>query len=63
MSRDQAVNLVRLYDGHYPDEFIQTYLEYYQMTQSEFDQVLDRWANKDLFEKVDGRWQPKYVVE
>src|SRR3989339_1264960 len=29
MTRDQAVNLVRLYDGHYPEEFIETYLDYY----------------------------------
>ena len=63
MSRDQAVNLVRLYDGHYPEEFIETYLEYYQMTQEEFDAVLDRWVNKDLFEKEDGRWEPVFQVE
>ena len=62
MNRDQAVNLVRLYDGHYPEEFIQLYLEYFQMTQAEFDQVLDRYANKDLFESIDGRWTPKFVV-
>jgi N-acetyl sugar amidotransferase len=62
MNRDQAVNLVRLYDGHYPEEFIQLYLDYYQMTQAEFDAVLDRYANQELFEKVDGRWKPKFLV-
>jgi N-acetyl sugar amidotransferase len=62
MDRDQAVNLVRLYDGHYPEEFIKLYLNYYQMTKSEFDAVLDRYANKDLFEKVDGHWQPMFMV-
>jgi N-acetyl sugar amidotransferase len=62
MDRDQAVNLVRLYDGHFPEEFIQLYLDYYQMTKSEFDAMLDRYANKDLFEKIDGRWQPMFMV-
>lgn len=62
MDRDQAVNLVRLYDGHYPEEFMQQYLAYYQMTQAEFDAVLDRYANQDLFEKIDGRWKPKFVI-
>jgi N-acetyl sugar amidotransferase len=62
MDREQAVNLVRLYDGHYPEEFVQQYLAYYQMTQTEFDDVLDRYANQDLFEKLDGRWKPKFVV-
>lgn len=62
MTRDQAVNLVRLYDGHYPEEYIETYLKYYQMTKEEFDEVLDRWANKSLFEKSNGRWTPKFTV-
>lgn len=62
MDRDQAVNLVRLYDGHYPEEFIDIYLDYYQMTREEFDAALDHWANRDLFEKVDGYWQPLFTV-
>ncbi len=63
MTRDQAINLVRLYDGHYPQEFIDTYLDYYQMTQGEFDAVLDKWVNRDLFKKVDGLWTPLFKVE
>lgn len=63
MARDQAVSLVSLYDNAYPEEFIGTYLDYYRMTQEEFDSVLDRWVNTDLFEKVDGRWQPRFAVE
>jgi len=62
MDREQAVNLVRLYDGHYPEEFIQLYLNYYRMTQAEFDHVLDRYVNKELFDKDDGRWKPKFLV-
>jgi N-acetyl sugar amidotransferase len=62
MTREQAVHLVRLYDGHYPEEFMPAYLEYYGMSQAEFDDVLDRWANQDLFAKVDGRWKPRFEV-
>jgi len=62
MSREQAVNLVRLYDGHYPEEFIELYLDYYQMSQIEFNQVIDRYANNELFEKTNGRWNPKFTV-
>ena len=63
MTREQAVNLVRIYDGHYPEEFVETYLGYYRMTQAEFDAVLDKWVNRELFEKVDGRWTPLFSVE
>lgn len=62
MDREQAVNLVRLYDGHYPEEFIDIYLDYYQISKLEFEAVLDKYANPQLFEKVDGRWTPNFVV-
>ena len=62
MDREQALNLVILYDNSYPEEFVQTYLDYYQMTEQEFDATIDKWANRDLFEKVKGRWQPKFLV-
>jgi N-acetyl sugar amidotransferase len=62
MARQQAVNLVRLYDGQYPEQFVPQYLDYYGMTIEEFDAVLDRWANRNLFEKRDGRWTPLFTV-
>jgi N-acetyl sugar amidotransferase len=62
MDRNQAINLVRLYDGHYPEEFIETYLDYYDMTMDEFEAVLDKWVNRDLFKKVDGRWTPNFNI-
>ena len=63
MDREQAVNLVNLYDGHYPEDYIETYLNYYQMTLTEFNDVIDSWANEELFEKVDGFWKPKFTVK
>ena len=32
------------------------------MTKEEFDAVLDKYVNKDLFEKIDGIWQPRFIV-
>jgi hypothetical protein len=62
MDREQALNLVRLYDGNYPEEFMGLYLDYFKLTMTEFNAVLDRYANRNLFEKVDNRWQPKFVI-
>ncbi len=63
MTRDQALNLVKLYDGSYPSNFIDTYLDYYCMKKKEFDLVLDQWANKTLFSKEDGVWKPNFIIE
>ncbi len=62
MTRDQAINLVKIYDNAYPNNLIDTYLDYYQMSKEEFDAVLDKYANKDLFEKHSGIWRPKFNV-
>ncbi len=62
MTRDQAINLVKMYDNAYPDKLINTYLNYYQMTKEEFDSVLDKYVNKNLFKKVRGIWRPKFNV-
>ena len=32
------------------------------MTKEMFFDVLDKWANKDLLEKADGRWKPKFTI-
>lgn len=61
MSRSEAVELVNKYDGQLPDP--EMYLEYYRMSRDEFDAVLDKWANKDLFEKIDGEWCPKFTIQ
>ena len=63
MDREQAVNLVRLYDGRYPEEYIDVYLDYYRMSNQEFDEVLDRYANPQLFKKIDGQWMPTFFLE
>ena len=62
MTRAQAINLVQMYDNAYPHELIDTFLDYYGMTKNEFNSVLDNYVNKELFEKIEGVWQPKFEV-
>ena len=62
MTRDQGINLVNLYDNHYPEKFIDEYLQYYEMSEEEFNSVLDTWANKKLFKKIQNRWFPKFKI-
>ena len=62
LTRKQGINLVKKYDGEFPEKHIPDYLSYYDMTREQFDAVIDKWANKDLFEKVEARWVPKFEV-
>jgi N-acetyl sugar amidotransferase len=63
LTREQAKPLVQLYDNQYPEQYLDEYLAYYQMTKEEFDAALDRHVNRGLFEKRNGRWEPTFEVE
>lgn len=63
MSRQQGVELVKLYDGQYPSELEELYLDYYDMTQEEFRQVLTSWTNMNLFEIEGDKIVPKFSVK
>ena len=62
MDRDQAINLVRIYDGQYPEDFEATYLDYYEMKSDEFRQTLTKWADPKLFDLSSFPPKPKFVV-
>ena len=62
MDRDQAINLVRMYDGIFSNDKIEIYLDYYKMGKKEFFDVLDKWANKSLFEKKGDKWEPIFQI-
>ena len=62
MTRDQAINLVSLYDGVFPEEHVDKYLKYFGISESKFFENIDKWANKELFEKKNSGWKPKYKI-
>jgi len=62
MTRDQAVNLVNVYDNMPPISGYENYCNYYGITMEDFLKTLDKFANKDLFVKEDGIWNPKFEV-
>ena len=63
MSRAQGVELVRLYDGHYPGEFEDLYLDYFEMSRDEFLGVLRKWADPHLFDETEpGIWKAKFTI-
>ena len=61
MTREQAINLIRMYDNSYPSENLELYLDYFKMKESEFNSIIDKYANKNLFNKINNRWEPKFI--
>ena len=51
MSREQGINLVKLFDGKYPENSIEKIIDYYKISKKNFDENIDKWVNKKLFTK------------
>ena len=62
LSREQAIQLVNMYDDMYPEHLFQEYCDYYKMKMKDFLENIDKWANKDLFEKKN-KWIPKFKIK
>lgn len=61
LTREQAIQLIKLYDDVYPEDKFKEFCDYYNMSLSDFHKNIDKWANKKLFEKKN-KWVPKFIV-
>jgi N-acetyl sugar amidotransferase len=49
ISREEAIDLVRTYEGKVPRRYLDEYLEFVGMTEEEFYETLDAFTNKAIF--------------
>lgn len=62
LTREQGIMLATLYDNQFPDEYVEEYLNYYQMTEKQFFASIDHHANKKLFTKSENKWEPTFEI-
>ena len=64
MDREEAIELVRKYDGKCGEKYIKDFCDYIGITVDEFWRVTDSFVNKKLFSKdpKTGKWTPKFKV-
>jgi len=64
ITREEAVALVRKYDGEFPKKYFKEFIEYIDISEKEFWEVVDfyRLKSSHLWEKVDSQWKLKYIV-
>ena len=64
LTREEAIRLVKLYDGKCADKYIESFCEFIEITVDDFWQHVDTSiVNKNLFEKIgQGLYRPKFEV-
>jgi N-acetyl sugar amidotransferase len=62
MSRDEAVELVHAVQYQFPEEYLNEFLEYHELTEAEFWVCAERWRNPEIWHKVGNQWRLKYEL-
>lgn len=63
LTREEAVALIRRYDGEFPKKYYKEFLEYLEITDEQFWAAVDKFRPAHLWEKVDGQWRLKFQVD
>jgi N-acetyl sugar amidotransferase len=57
LTREEGVTLVRKYDGEFPVKYFKEFLEYCDISEEYFWNVIDSWRSSHLWSKVDDEWK------
>lgn len=63
ITREEAVALVKRYDGEFPKKHFQTFLDYCQITEKEFWEIVDNFRPPHLWKKENDQWKLLHQVK
>ncbi len=61
--REEGVALMRRYEGEFPEKYFKDFLEYLDISEDHFWEVVDSWRPKHLWKQTDKGWQLKHPIE
>lgn len=57
ITREEGVNLVKKYDTEFPSRYFKNFLEYIDISESKFEQVIDSYRSPHIWVRDHGQWQ------
>jgi len=60
--RDEGVMLVKKYDSEFPKLYFKETLEYLNISEELYWEVIDSWRSPHLWENINGIWRLKYPI-
>lgn len=62
MNRDEAVDIVRNKQYEFPSEYLSEFLDYHQITKTQFHECEERFRNLNIWHKKNGEWRLKHEL-
>ena len=63
ISRKEGTTLMKEYEGEFPKKYFQEFLEYLDISQAHFWDVVDAWRPQHLWEKKGNKWEFKVPIK
>ena len=62
ITREEAVSLVKKYDGELPKKYFGDILNYLSISEKEFFEIIDKYRSPHLWQKEKNKWHLKKAV-
>ena len=62
ISREEGVQLVRKFDHEFPKKYFKTFLEYCDLSEGDFEGIIDQWRSDHIWKKEDKKWKLRKAV-
>ncbi len=62
ITREEGIALVKKYDDEFPNKYYKLFLEYCDMDESEFNEIIDSWRSNHIWKKVNNKWMLKKPI-
>ena len=59
MTKSEAAKIVDSLQDEFPHEYFQDFLRFHDISETEFWMVVEKFRNKDIWHKIDGKWKLK----
>ena len=62
ITREEGVTLMKRYEGEFPKKYFKEFLEYLDISEKHFWEVVDSWRAPHLWDKVGSEWKLKHPI-
>ncbi len=62
ITREEGISLVKRYDGEFPETYFREFLEYLDISEEHFWEVVNRFRTPHVWKRIDGEWRLRSAV-
>ena len=62
LTREEGLKLVKKFDGEFPQKYFKTFLEYCDISEEYFWEVINSWRSEHIWKKINGEWKLRHTI-